>query len=130
MNEKINLDKKIKQILADSDLKITDNRCIILKVLLNKKSPVSYEQIKKYFSFDKATFYRNMILFEQKNIVNKFESKDRVWHYEISSNKHAHFICEKCDKIICFESNMPLQMEGHNINNMTISGTCKICIGK
>ncbi|PID48012.1 MAG: Fur family transcriptional regulator [Proteobacteria bacterium] len=122
--------KKAREILTKSNLKITDTRCAILSLLLKSNSPVNYDQIKEKLSLDKATFYRNMIIFEKKGIINKFESKNRVWHYEIGESKHAHFICELCHEIVCFKTKVPFEMEGCHVTSMTLKGFCAKCSKK
>lgn len=118
---------KAKDMLLKSNLKVTDTRCLILEVLLENNSPISYEQIKERLSLDKATFYRNMITFEEKGLINKFESKDRVSYYEIGTSSHAHFVCEKCHEIVCFKTSVPFEMEGCYVTSMTLKGYCSLC---
>ncbi len=124
------MDKKIELLLSEKKLKITDARKKILKILLGSKKPLNYEQIKlnTNLNMDKATFYRNMQTFEKKSIVSKFESKDRVWHYEISKHNHAHFMCNECKKIECIDLKSPLYLPFHEIKNITLKGTCKECL--
>ncbi len=121
------VDEQIKRFLEQAKLKVTANRCGILKVLLKSKNPLNYKQINESFPLDKATFYRNMKNFEKKEIVHRFESQEGVWHYEIGKATHAHFICEKCEKIVCFESQTPPKVKGYTIKSMTLKGVCKEC---
>ncbi len=123
------MNEKIISILNSANLKITDARCALLGVLLENKTPQNYEQIKKQlpFSMDKTTFYRNMQTFEKKEIINKFESKDRVWHYEIGADTHAHFMCEVCSKIECLELEIPQSLKTYKVSTVTLKGKCKDC---
>lgn len=124
--------KEIVSKLTSVGLKVTDARVAILEVLTLYKKPQNYEQIKSKMSIsmDKATFYRNMQTFEKNGLVNKFESKDRVWHYEIGGASHAHFMCEVCKKILCFEMDIPKNLNRCEISSMTLKGKCEECLKK
>lgn len=126
------MDEKIISLLNSNDLKITKTRCVILEILLGNNSPMNYEQIKQKMSFsmDKATFYRNMLTFEKKEIINKFESKDRVSYYEINRGNHAHFMCEKCQKIECIDIPDEFNLDKYHVTGITIKGKCKECFNK
>ena len=56
-----------------SNIKLTSARKSILDILINSSKPLSYEDIKDKISMDKATFYRNITIFEEGNIINSFE---------------------------------------------------------
>lgn len=126
------MDKKIRSKLSSVGLKVTEARCAILRVLAKNKSPQNYEQIKKrmLLSIDKATFYRNMQTFEEKGLINKFESEDRVWHYELGKRNHAHFMCSVCKKILCLNLDIPNQLNMYEITSITFKGICKNCLKK
>lgn len=115
--------------LTTHGLKATEARLAILEVLSNNSSPQSYEQIKPNLpsSINKTTFYRNMALFEEHGIVSKFESKDRVWFYEFGDGCHAHFMCEKCKKIICLHISTPFLHEKNYIKKVIYQGWCEDC---
>ncbi len=124
------MNEKIISILTLSKLKVTDARCALLEVFLKSKTPLNYEQIKSKLSFnmDKTTFYRNVQTFEKKGIINKFESKDRVWHYELATETHAHFMCEVCSKIECLDIEIPSILKECEISTVTLKGKCEDCI--
>lgn len=126
------MDEKIELLLNSNGLKITKTRCILLQTLFKSSAPMSYEQIKSKmpFSMDKATFYRNMQTFEKKGLINKFESKDRVSHYELGKGNHAHFMCEECQKIACIDMKVPFDLGEYHVTNITLKGKCKACINK
>lgn len=58
-----------------SNIKLTSARKSILDILINSSKPLSYEDIKDKISMDKATFYRNITIFEEGNIINSFYFK-------------------------------------------------------
>jgi Fur family ferric uptake transcriptional regulator len=75
---------------------------------------------------DKATFYRNISLFEEANIIQKFESNERKWYFEFLKKAHAHFICERCHSVICVDFVTP-NIKEHSVKNVILKGICKIC---
>ncbi|MCD8541443.1 MAG: transcriptional repressor [Aliarcobacter cryaerophilus] len=66
-----------------SNIKLTSARKSILDILIDSSKPLSYEDIKDKISMDKATFYRNITIFEEGNIINSFESNDKKRYFEI-----------------------------------------------
>ncbi len=121
--------EELKSTLIEAGLKVTDARIALLDILTRAKGPQNYEQIKEQLSFsmDKTTFYRNMQTFEKKNLINKFESKDRVWHFELGRSSHAHFMCESCSKIECLDFQIPKELKNCDISSVALKGTCKEC---
>jgi len=116
------------QMLKRTPLKTTPAREQILKLLQNATCPVSYEDIKNKISMDKATFYRNIIKFEEHGIIRSLESNDKKRYYELSRQKaHAHFICTHCNTIQCINKNLQIQLKGYEIDDITIKGICPSC---
>lgn len=106
----------------------TNARKEILEVLLNSDKPLSYEEIKPKLSkgINKTTFYRNIDIFTQANFVEKIETKERVFYYEMS-NPHAHFICNCCNEISCLKFKIPKININAKITSITIKGVCEKC---
>lgn len=121
------MEAKFKALLKDKKLKFTKRRFAIFKALKSSNVPQCYEQIKSNLAMDKATFYRNMIKFEECGIVNKFEANDKKWYYELSNKHHAHFICEKCNTIACMDIEIPSKLNEYQISSMVFKGKCKNC---
>lgn len=117
----------IKALFVKHKIKHTHARLAIIEVLKEAKSPLNYEQIKAKMSLamDKATFYRNIAMFEASGMIHKFESDDRKWYFELSSTMHAHFICDACHQIKCIEINMDTLEE--DVKSIVLKGTCKEC---
>ena len=81
------------------NIKLTTARKSILELLIDSNKPLSYEDMKEHISMDKATFYRNITIFEEESLVSSFESNDKKRYFEISKTPHSHFICSSCSKI-------------------------------
>lgn len=114
-------------LFKNTNIKQTSARVELLKVFSDFKKPISYEDIKENLSMDKATFYRNISLFEEEGIINSFESNDKKRYFELKSNPHAHFICKLCNKIECIDT-LHINIPDYKIDNVTISGICKKCL--
>ncbi len=117
----------IEQIVKDKKIKLTIAREELLKILAEAKQPVSYENIKDNISMDKATFYRNIAIFEEKEIIDSFESNDKKRYFEIKDVKHSHFVCTVCNKIECIKQKLKMDLDGYDIQNIIIKGVCKDC---
>lgn len=120
----------IEKITKEKNIKLTNARKAILEILVNSDKPLCYEDIKDRLQMDKATFYRNIIKFEDESIVNSFESNDKKRYFEIQKTKHSHFICSNCSKIECIHEKLNLHLEGYQVDNIIIKGICPKCINK
>ena len=117
------LEDKIK----NKNIKLTTARMALIEIFKNAKQPLSYEDIKLDISMDKATFYRNIALFEEEGIVNSFESNDKKRYFELKLKPHAHFVCISCNKVECLED-LDIKLDGYLINNVIVNGKCKTCL--
>lgn len=120
-NDFMNLENISKKI------KLTTARRSILEQFVDSKKPLSYEDLKDDLNMDKATFYRNIIKFEEEGIVNSFESNNKKRYYEIAKYKHSHFICNICSKIECIHEKINIILPDYEIDNIIIKGICPDC---
>jgi len=118
----------IEKIVNKSNVKLTTARRAILEIFANTRRPLSYEDIKEELSMDKATFYRNITIFEEEGIISSFESNDKKRYFEIQKNAHSHFICTICSKIECIHENPTFNLVGYKIDNIVIKGICPNCL--
>lgn len=119
--------KNIKKLITN--IKLTTAREAILEVLSSAKKPLSYEEIKNLLKtdMDKATFYRNISLFIDEKIVQKFESTNKKWYFELTKKTHAHFICDSCHNITCMNFDLSENFKDYTVNNILLKGICKNC---
>jgi len=117
----------IEESLKNKNLKLTAARREILHIFQEADSPISYEDIKSKLSMNKATFYRNIAIFEEKGLLNAFESNDKKRYFELKSKVHAHFICIICNKVECLED-MNINLQGYEIHNIIVNGKCSQCL--
>jgi Fur family ferric uptake transcriptional regulator len=119
---------KITNLTNNTNIKLTSARKSILEILINSNKPLSYEDMKENISMDKATFYRNISIFEEENLVSSFESNDKKRYFEIQKTQHSHFICSLCSKIECIHEKLDFNLSGYKIENVIIKGICKNCL--
>ena len=112
------------------NIKLTTARKSILELLIDSNKPLSYEDMKEHISMDKATFYRNITIFEEESLVSSFESNDKKRYFEISKTPHSHFICSSCSKIECIHKKIDFNLPEYKIENIIIKGICKYCLNK
>ncbi len=120
----------VKTLIDKKNLKLTTARKAILEIFINSDKPLCYEEVKKSLSMDKATFYRNIIKFEEEQIISSFESNNKKRYYEIQNTPHAHFICSKCSNIECISQKFELKLPKYEIDNIIIKGICPLCLEK
>lgn len=118
---------EIEKIIEQKNLKLTSARRELLELFVKASGPISFDDVKDMIKMDKATFYRNVSTFEKEAIVNSFESNDKKRYYELQKTPHAHFICNKCNKIECITELDPITIPGYKIVDMIFKGECKSC---
>ncbi len=97
-------DDDIRSLLKGKNLSITAPRIEILRLLINEHGPFTAEQIyqklPKNFC-DKASIYRSLIQFEEKELVLSSHLEKEVVHYEYNNpeHHHHHIICRICHKV-------------------------------
>jgi Fur family ferric uptake transcriptional regulator len=119
---------KITNLTNITNIKLTTARKSILELLVNSNKPLSYEDMKENISMDKATFYRNITIFEEENLINSFESNDKKRYFELKETQHSHFICSSCSKIECIHEKLEINLPDYKIENIIIKGICKSCL--
>ena len=100
---------KAMELLRSVQLRQTEPRLAILKVLLSAKAPLTREQIAQQIGDDapnKTTIYRTLTQLVEKNLVHQAYLEDRTWHFELAHQCgkhqcHPHFTCLQCRKTQC-----------------------------
>jgi Fur family ferric uptake transcriptional regulator len=96
--------KDIKEIIKDSGLSITKPREAILKILIDKHGPFSADEIFEMLPegvCDKATLFRSLKQFKEKEILTSIRFDEDFARYEFNhpGHHHHHIICKKCRKV-------------------------------
>lgn len=132
----------IEEILYRKGIKPTANRILVMKELINVSHPVNLADLEDSlgFSIDKASIFRVLELFAEKDVVHVIEDGSRSLKYELChsdgkhsiADQHAHFYCEHCKETYCIEAakvpmiEIPAGFTPHSINYM-IKGICPKC---
>lgn len=132
----------VEDILIRKEVKPTSNRILVMRELIKASHPVSLAdlEISLDFSMDKASIFRVLELFSEKDIIHVIEDGSRSLKYELChsgthhtiADQHVHFYCERCKETYCFENvsvplvNIPEGFSPHAINYM-IKGICPKC---
>ncbi|MCM1071198.1 MAG: transcriptional repressor [[Clostridium] fimetarium] len=133
---------EIENILNGKGVKPTANRILVLKELMKASRPVNLADLEASleFSMDKASIFRVLELFAEKDVVHVIEDGSRSLKYELCDNskkhsiadQHAHFYCERCKETYCVKTakvpiiEIPDGFTPHSINYM-IKGICPKC---
>ncbi|MGE5628287.1 MAG: Fur family transcriptional regulator [Solirubrobacterales bacterium] len=127
--------------LKSFGVKITKPRLMILNILEDASSSIDAETIssicrEKNFDIDFSTVYRNLELFESKDLVEKFDLGNGKYSYILKKEHHKHtLLCKLCHKEV--EIDCPMQQVEEIIKNRTgfssiehqlkIEGICEEC---
>ena len=117
----------IEEKLKEKKIKLTTARKALLSLFKEAHKPLCFEDIKAQIHMDKATFYRNMTIFEQAGIFNIFASNNNLRYFELKVTPHAHFICTTCNKVECID-NIDISLKNFEVQTITINGKCQECI--
>ncbi len=129
-------------ILGEKGIKPTANRILVLKELFKTSHPVSLADLELLLglTMDKASIFRVLELFAEKDVVHVIEDGSRSSKYELCHSRsshsiydqHVHFYCENCNELYCFKTlSVPLTVlpdgfKPHSVNYM-IKGICPKC---
>ncbi|SHG39708.1 Fur family transcriptional regulator, ferric uptake regulator [Thermosyntropha lipolytica DSM 11003] len=91
--------------IASRGYKITPPRRLILKVMEEKKVPLTAEDIAREIKKERpeislATVYRNLNLLVEMDLVNKFHGGGEAALYQLSWEHEHYMICLICGKVI------------------------------
>lgn len=136
--------KDVAAILESEGVKPTANRILVLRTLLNAESPMSLIEMETELeTLDRSSILRVLTVFSDHGLVHVMEDGRGVSKYEIchshnhthdglDDDRHAHFYCEKCDRVYCLEDVLiphipvPYGFEVKGANFM-LKGICPAC---
>lgn len=140
------MDKTIKKILKDKNLRITKSRILILDFFQKVSKPLDVNSIKSYLkkskiNINESTIYRILSVFVKQGILKIIEFGEGKSRYELTSSPHHHhLVCKNCGyiqdiqskqlhKVINYISNkasknLNFKIEDHQVE---FFGKCKKC---
>lgn len=130
----------IKQILADHNLKLSEQRIQILGFMLSTESHPTADDIYRHLTtadpiLSRATVYNTLKSFLDTGVIRALELRDNETRYDATVDEHGHFRCRICDRIENFdvgESLFSLELPGHLIegHSLTLRGICPQCLAR
>ncbi|AYD40862.1 transcriptional repressor [Clostridium fermenticellae] len=104
------IQEKIKFIIQENGLKLTNQRNAVLNAFFEKN--YKHMNVEEVYNFSKAycneigisTVYRSIIAFEKIGVLKKIETGEIYARYELTipdkKLDHPHMVCKKCGRII------------------------------
>ena len=134
------MNHKAINLLQSANLRQTEPRLAILRVLLKADTPLTQEQIADKIGADapnKTTIYRTLTQLVKKNLVHQAYLDDRTAHFELAHHCgeqqcHPHFTCRQCRKTQCLTGihaplvELPKGFVMHR-QQIHIEGLCEKC---
>ena len=135
----------LKIVLKDKGMKYTEQRAIILQILINLDEHLNAEEVhaivkKKYpkQNIGIATIYRTLNFLEEVELISSISFGKDGKKYESNNKKqhHDHIICTGCGKIVEFlDDEIEKRQEDVALKNgfkitdhtMQIYGICDMC---
>lgn len=127
------------ELLNRHHLKRTSCREGILEVLMAANYALSEHEIQERLqgNYDRTTFYRSFKTLQEHKIIHKIVVDNQLVKYELdnlvtSKKEHAHFFCNKCNKVQCIDTiempNVKLP-SGYMLSEMelVLKGLCATC---
>lgn len=126
------------EYLRDHDIKPSTIRIKVLEFLLNNKIHPTVDEIYKNLIEDiptlsRTSIYNTLDLFSEKGVVNVVALCEKELRYDVDTNTHGHFKCERCGEVYDFPLETKIinkdELEGFQINyeNVHLYGICKNC---
>lgn len=100
----------VSEILGKAGLRITRQREMVLRLMLETGSPMSHAEINGELDkpLDKVTLYRTLQALTSSGIVHQVQGLDGAWRFcahdieaEGCPGGHPHFLCLACGKMTC-----------------------------
>lgn len=136
------------EMLEEAGIKPTANRILVLRSLSAQKAPVSLIELETELgTVDRSSILRVLSLLSGHGLIHVMEDGRGVAKYEVCNHcehhgahnagalHHAHFYCEKCEKVYCLEEisvpriHVPDGFEVRGVNFM-LKGICPNCSRK
>lgn len=130
--------------LRNLDIKVTKPRITIYDILQKEDKGLNAEDIynlckKEDLYINLSTVYRTLDLFENKNIIRKYDLGDNKYNYSFNQDDHHHTLeCESCLKKL--DLDCPMQQIEDLISKDTgfkltdhkleLKGICRECLEK
>ena len=132
------------EILKKHSIKVTKPRMAIYDLLEKEHTGIGADYIystllKENHSINLSTVYRTLELFEEKNLIQKYDLGEKKYNFSLIRHGHHHIVeCDSCHKVINLDCPMK-QIEdlitketGFHLteHHLELKGICKDCLEK
>lgn len=132
------------EILKKYSIKVTKPRMAIYELLEKEHTGIGADYIystllKENHSINLSTVYRTLELFEEKNLIQKYDLGEKKYNFSLIRHGHHHIVeCDSCHKVINLDCPMK-QIEdlitketGFHLteHHLELKGICKDCLEK
>ncbi|WP_032120757.1 Fur family transcriptional regulator [Clostridium amazonitimonense] len=110
-------------LLKDSSIKVTKARVVIFNIIKDSEDVLTADYIRSKclenkININLSTVYRTLELFEDKDIIEKFDLGEGKYNYVLKKHKHNHVLeCSLCHKEV--ELQCPMQQIEELVKNKT-----------
>src|SRR5258708_6115583 len=91
------------KVLAKHDLKITQARIALLKLIEKENKPLDaqflIDTLQESSQVDKVTIFRILNVLTEHGILRRVELGGGKARYELNTEDHHHLVCQNCGKI-------------------------------
>ncbi len=136
-------DTDLRETLRTHDLRATQSRLAVLRILHGQLSPSSHPEVTQALAsngWDRSTLYRNLTDMAAAGILRRVDLGDRVWRYELDDatphhdgSDHPHFLCTACGDVSCLEEvdvtiggSVPIAVSIGSVA-IQLRGLCDVC---
>ncbi len=132
------------EILKKHAIKVTKPRVAIYELLEKEHTGIGADYIystllKENLSINLSTVYRTLELFEEKNLIQKYDLGEKKYNFSLIRHGHHHIVeCDSCHKVINLDCPMK-QIEdlitketGFHLteHHLELKGICRDCLEK
>ena len=128
---------RLKQLLKDYSLRVTQGRLDVMAIFMKKNVAVSQADIEAMTDgkYDRVTIYRTLKSFLECGLIHKVPGDASSTRYALCAegyHHHVHFQCAHCDETTCLEDvHIPAVElpEGFlpKESNFLVKGICNRC---
>ena len=132
-------DERFRLLLESKDLRVTEQRLLVLRALAKTRAPISFPELVERLSeagLDRATVYRNLVGLTEVGILVRTQLGDGVWRYELpqgddepAHGEHPHLVCVDCGIVSCLPSSAVSfrGMDAARVTEVQLRGHCTSC---
>lgn len=128
---------KALNMLVEHHIKPSYQRLTILECLIENNTHPTADCVYRLLSdrvpaISRATVYNTLALFVENGIVSTMISGRNELRYDVVTEAHGHFICDRCERIFNFPytyQNRYAELEGYDVKSeeIVLRGVCREC---